>query len=112
MSDCIFCSIVAGDSPAEIVAETDLSIAFRDIHPQAPLHVLVVPREHHRDISDVAAADSALTADLITLSRKVASDAGVTDYRLVFNNGPDAGQIVFHAHGHVLAGGSMGPVFK
>lgn len=112
MSDCIFCSIVAGDLPASKVAETELTIAFQDISPKAPLHVLVVPKEHHVDIPALANANPAAAADLLMLSRQVATDAGVDDYRLIFNNGADAGQTVFHAHGHVLAGGNIALGFE
>ena len=112
MSDCIFCKILAGEIPAAIVAETPLSIAFKDISPKAPLHVLVVSREHHQNVADIGEADPVAAADLLTLSRKVASDAGVSDYRLIFNTGADAGQTVFHVHGHVLAGGAIALGFE
>ena len=112
MSDCIFCKIVACELPAEIVAETPLSIAFKDISPKAPLHVLVVSKEHHVNIADVAEADPAAAADLAVLSRQVAKEAGVSDYRLIFNTGADAGQTVFHVHGHVLAGGAIALGFE
>lgn len=112
MPDCIFCKILAGQIPAEIVAETEKSIAFKDISPKAPLHVLVVSRDHHENVAAIGEADSEAAADLLTLSRKVAAEAGVTDYRLIFNTGTDAGQTVFHVHGHVLAGGAIALGFE
>lgn len=112
MSDCIFCKILAGELPAQIVAETPKSIAFNDISPKAPLHVLVVSRDHHENIAAIAEADADAAADLLELSRKVAADAGVSDYRLIFNTGADAGQTVFHVHGHVLAGGPIALGFE
>lgn len=112
MPDCIFCKIVAGEIPSEIVAETPMSIAFKDISPKAPLHVLVVSKEHHENIAAIGAANPDAAADLAVLSRQVADAAGVTDYRLIFNSGPEAGQTVFHVHGHVLAGGSIALGFE
>lgn len=112
MPDCIFCKILAGEMPAEIVAETEKSIAFKDISPKAPLHVLVVSRDHHENVAAIGEADPEAAADLLTLSRKVAADVGVTDYRLIFNTGADAGQTVFHVHGHVLAGGPIALGFE
>jgi histidine triad (HIT) family protein len=104
--DCLFCSIVAGDVPGDIVAETDHSVAFRDVNPQAPTHVLVVPRVHQPDIGSLAAAEAEATIDLLLLARRIADDAGGS-YRLVFNTGAEANQSVFHCHAHVLAGRSM-----
>jgi len=103
-ADCLFCRIVAGEVPADVVHEGERVVAFRDLNPQAPVHVLVVPRAHHRDVGSLAAADPAALAELVTVGRDVAGDAGHDDYRLVFNTGADAGQSVFHVHGHVLAG--------
>lgn len=105
--DCLFCSIVAGDVPSDIVAETDHAVAFRDVNPQAPTHVLVVPRMHQPDIGSLAEAEPEATNDLLLLARRIAADAGGS-YRLVFNTGADAHQTVFHCHAHVLAGRSMG----
>lgn len=102
--DCLFCGIVSGDRPAEVVHVTERTIAFRDVAPQAPTHVLVVPREHHRDAAALAAADPATAVELVTTAAAVAAAEGHADYRLVFNTGPAAGQTVFHTHLHVLAG--------
>ena len=102
---CVFCGIVGGDVPAELVASTDRVVAFRDLSPQAPLHVLVVPRAHHADVVALGAADPATLADLVATASRVAADGGCTagEHRLVFNTGASAGQTVHHAHGHVLA---------
>jgi histidine triad (HIT) family protein len=102
--DCIFCSIVAGDIPAEVVAETETAVAFRDVNPQAPLHVLVVPRTHVADAGELADREPQTVAELVRVARQVSVDAGHDSYRLVFNTGAEAGQSVFHAHLHVLAG--------
>jgi histidine triad (HIT) family protein len=105
--DCLFCQVVLGEVPADIVHEGEALIAFRDINPQAPTHVLVVPRAHHPDVAALAAADPAVLADLVLVGRQVATAEGHDDYRLVFNTGALAGQSVFHVHGHVLAGRPM-----
>jgi histidine triad (HIT) family protein len=102
--DCLFCQVGSGDVPADIVHQGDAVIAFRDINPQAPTHVLVVPRAHHPDVAALAAADPAVLAELVLVGRQVATAEGHDDYRLVFNTGAGAGQSVFHVHGHVLAG--------
>lgn len=106
--DCIFCKIAAGDIPAEIVHATDLSVAFRDLDPQAPTHVLVIPRSHHANAAELAHWEPASAADLISTAREVAEKEGLEEgYRLVFNTGAGAGQTVFHAHLHVLGGRTM-----
>lgn len=105
MSDCLFCRIVAGEVPATTVHSTDDSVAFRDINPQAPVHVLVIPRAHHADVSALAAADPGLAGRLLRDVAEIAAKEGVGEaYRLVFNTGAEAGQSVFHVHGHVLGG--------
>jgi len=105
--DCLFCRIVSGEIPAEVVAETDDAVAFRDLHPQAPVHVLVVPRLHVADAAELSDRAPGTVASVVGLGRQVAADAGHDSYRLVFNTGADAGQTVFHAHLHVLAGRSL-----
>ena len=109
MSDCLFCKIVAGEIPADLVAEGGRTIAFRDINPQAPTHVLVIPREHHPDLAAMAAADSQLLAEVAAQAHRVAEAEGIASggYRVVFNTGIEAGQTVFHAHAHVLGGRHM-----
>lgn len=106
--DCLFCKIVAGEVPAELVGESATAIAFRDIAPKAPVHALVVTRDHHPDVSALAASDPALLADLVSLADEVASDLSDGQYRMIFNCGPKAGQTVFHVHAHVLSGTHLG----
>ncbi|MEY4135911.1 MAG: hypothetical protein RL205_39 [Actinomycetota bacterium] len=107
MSDCLFCRIVAGEIPADIVLRTDDFVAFRDIAPQAPVHVLVIPAAHHANAGELAQADPLLAGRLMATAQEVAAAEGLDDYRLVFNTGADAGQSVFHVHGHVLGGRAM-----
>lgn len=109
MPDCLFCAIVAGDIPANQVLESDRTLAFRDINPQAPTHVLVIPKEHHRDVAALAKAGDDLLDELIAQAHEVARKEGVSEagYRVVFNTGGDAGQTVLHAHAHVLGGRPM-----
>jgi histidine triad (HIT) family protein len=108
MSDCLFCKIVAGELPSETVHETATTLAFKDIHPAAPLHVLVVPKRHVEDASTVTAQDGPLLADMLLAARAVADAAGLATpergYRLVFNVGPDSMNTVPHLHLHVLGG--------
>jgi len=106
-TDCLFCSIAAGDIPATVVKEGERVLAFRDLNPQAPTHVLVIPRAHFPNVAALATADPETLADLVTLAAEVAGDDGEDSYRLVFNTGEQAGQSVFHVHGHVLAGRTM-----
>ncbi len=102
---CVFCGILGGAGPPEHVASTDRVGSVRDHPPQAPLHVLVVPRAHHADVVALGSADPATLADLVVTAARVAADGGCTagEHRLVFNTGASAGQTVHHAHGHVLA---------
>jgi histidine triad (HIT) family protein len=104
---CLFCRIVAGEIPADVVLRSERVLAFRDIDPKAPTHVLVVPLEHHSDVGALAAADPAALAELVEVGRRIAADEGHDHFRLVFNTGAEAGQSVFHVHGHVLAGRPM-----
>jgi histidine triad (HIT) family protein len=102
----LFCAIVTGDIPATQVHETDRILAFHDIDPQAPTHVLIIPKAHYPDVAALAAADAALLGEVIDAARQVAAAEGVaeTGYRVVFNTGVQAGQTVPHVHGHVLGG--------
>jgi histidine triad (HIT) family protein len=102
--DCLFCRIVAGEIPAEVVRATDDTLAFRDVAPQSPTHVLVVPRDHHRDIGTLAASDPQLAGRLMADATATAAELGLTDFRLVLNTGASAGQSVFHVHAHVMGG--------
>ncbi len=109
MAECLFCAIAAGEIPATTVLETDRILAFRDIDPQAPTHVLVIPKAHYPDVAALAAAGTGLLAEVITGAHHVAAAEGVGDtgYRVVFNTGAEAGQTVPHVHGHVLGGRSL-----
>lgn len=109
MPDCLFCKIVSGDVPATRVLETERTLAFRDINPQAPIHVLVIPKPHYRDLADLAGGDSSLVAEIAGQVHKVAVAEGIAEagYRVVFNTGAVAGQTVDHAHAHVLGGRPM-----
>jgi histidine triad (HIT) family protein len=104
--DCLFCKIVSGDVPAKIVRETERTLAFRDINPQAPTHVLVIPKEHHPTVAALAAADERTLAELFREAHEVAVGDDLADggYRVVFNSGAQAGQTVFHVHAHLLGG--------
>jgi histidine triad (HIT) family protein len=102
----VFERIAAGEIPARMVAETDRVIAFHDIAPQAPVHVIVTPRKgEYRDVVELAAADPELLAELVAVARGIADDLAGGQFRLIFNTGPAAGQTVFHVHAHVLGGG-------
>ena len=107
--DCLFCGIAAGQIPATIVLDGKRTLAFRDINPQAPTHVLVIPRDHFPDVAAVAEAGGGLLDELVSSARAVAAAEGVEDsgYRVVFNTGADGGQTVGHAHAHVLGGRPM-----
>ena len=114
-SDCLFCRMVAGEIPADVVARTDRVLAFRDINPQAPTHVLVIPQQHHATVADLVAADPGLLAEVVHTAHRVATDEGLVSegsnepgYRLVTNTGPAAGQSVHHVHLHVLGGRGLG----
>ena len=104
---CLFCDVVAGDLPAQIAKIGRTVVAFRDVNPQAPLHVLVVPRHHYPNVAELAAADAEALAEIVEVGATLAASEGAGDFRLVFNTGPEAGQSVFHVHGHVLAGRSF-----
>ncbi|MFC5730745.1 MULTISPECIES: histidine triad nucleotide-binding protein [Nocardioides] len=107
-ADCLFCKIVAGDVPGDVVHTSDRTVAFRDVNPQAPLHVLVVPREHTANAAETAAEDPEAFAELFATARAVAESEGLDGYRLLFNTGASAGQVVFHTHLHVLGGRPFG----
>nr|WP_237448392.1 HIT domain-containing protein [Nocardioides flavescens] len=105
----MFCKIVAGEIPADVVHTTERTVAFRDLNPQAPTHVLVVPRQHFANAAELAAGDPVASAELVTTAAAVATAEGhPDDYRLVFNTGAGAGQTVFHTHLHVLGGRDLG----
>ncbi len=112
MSDAesLFERIVAGEIPSDVVYQDDRTFAFRDINPQAKVHVLVVPKKRYRNVGELGAADPQLLADVIATAKKVAEIEGVLEsgYRVVFNTDQDAGQTVFHVHAHVLGGEQLG----
>jgi len=102
----IFTRILDGDIPGEILASNDRLFALRDIAPQAPVHLLVIPKtEQYRDVAELAAGDPTLLAELIAFAKDLAAEHSDGDFRLVFNTGANAGQTVFHVHAHILAGG-------
>jgi len=111
-SDCLFCRIVAGEIPATVVHETDTTLAFRDIGPKAPVHVLVIPKAHHRDVATLAAADPALAGEVLAAAAVVAKEEGLLEdgFRVIFNVGRNGGQEVFHVHAHVVGGRPLGPM--
>ena len=109
MADCLFCKIVAGQVPATIVFQDDHLVAFKDITPRAPTHVLIVPRRHIASLNDLSAGDDALVGEMVRAAAAIATEQGLADrgYRTVFNCNADAGQTVFHIHLHLLGGRSM-----
>jgi histidine triad (HIT) family protein len=109
MSDCLFCKIADGKIPAKIVAQNDHALAFRDINPQAPTHVIIIPKKHIPTLNDLAEGDAELVGRLHLLAKQIAADEGLTDgWRTVFNVGPQAGQTVFHIHLHLVGGRALG----
>lgn len=109
MTDCTFCKIIAGRAPGKIVFRDDQVTAFHDIRPAAPVHILIVPNEHIASINDLSPEQEPLVGHLFTVARQLARKAGIAEsgYRLIINNGPDAGQAVFHLHLHLLGGQRM-----
>ncbi len=108
-TDCLFCKIVAGDIAADIVYESDTAIAFRDLNPQAPTHVLIVPRQHIATINDIDDEHQALVGSLFAAAKSIAANEGLSDdgYRVVMNCNEAAGQTVFHIHLHLLGGRTL-----
>lgn len=108
-SDCIFCKIVAGEIPADIVYEDEQVLAFRDIAPQAPTHILIIPRKHIASINEAEPEDQAVLGKLLLSARHLAQAEGLSDagYRLVINTGEHGGQTVFHIHLHLLGGRAL-----
>ena len=110
--DCIFCKILAGEIPAAKVHETQNTLAFEDINPKAPVHVLVIPRKHIPTINDLSPEDGAIVGEMMLAAREVAGLKGIAEsgYRIIFNTNREAGQEVFHIHLHVLGGHPLGPM--
>jgi histidine triad (HIT) family protein len=105
--DCLFCKIIQGDIPSDKLYEDDEVLAFRDIAPAAPVHFLVIPKKHISGPSSLTQEDEQLMGRLIRVGNQVAREEGIEQFRLVFNNGTEAGQTVFHIHMHVLGGRSL-----
>jgi len=110
MSDCIFCKMVAGDIKPDVVYEDDEVLAFRDMHPQAPTHVLVIPKMHIATTNDLDAGNADIIGKLHLAAKQVAADAGIAErgYRTLINCNPESGQSVYHIHLHLLGGRAMG----
>ena len=102
--DCIFCEIIRGDKPAEYVYRDDSVVAFNDINPKAPVHILVVPKKHIRSINDLEEADRGVVSELIFRAKEIAKDKGIarTGYKLIFNVERGGGQLIFHLHMHLV----------
>ncbi|WP_033340052.1 histidine triad nucleotide-binding protein [Catenuloplanes japonicus] len=113
-ADCLFCKIVAGEIPADVVHETGATLAFRDIGPKAPVHVLVIPKAHHADVAALAVTDPALAGEVLAAAAEVARKEGLLahGYRTIFNTGGYGGQEVFHVHAHVVGGAPLGPMLS
>ncbi len=109
MAECLFCGIAGGEIPATVVREGTSTLAFRDVNPQAPTHVLVIPKVHHATVGDLVATDPGLLAEIVSEAHAVAVSEGIAEagYRVVFNTGIGGGQTVFHVHAHVLGGRAM-----
>ncbi len=107
-ADCIFCRIVAGELPSTRLYEDDEVIAFRDVNPAAPVHGLVIPRRHVATLDDFEAEDAGLLGRLMLVAQKIAADHGLPGYRIAMNVNAEGGQVVFHAHLHILGGRQMG----
>lgn len=106
--DCLFCKIVAGDIPSSKVYEDEQILAFRDIAPAAPVHVLFIPKAHIAGVREITAENAVVVAHIFSVIPQVAQELGITDYRVVSNNGADAGQTVHHLHFHLLGGATLG----
>ncbi|HEX9013762.1 MAG TPA: histidine triad nucleotide-binding protein [Anaerolineales bacterium] len=109
MDSCLFCKIVSGEAPSQTLFRDEQVTAFRDIHPAAPSHVLIVPNRHIASVNDLLPGDELLMGHLLTVARELAGKEGIdqSGYRLIVNTGPNAGQAVFHLHLHLLGGQKM-----
>ncbi len=108
-SNCIFCKIAQGEIPSEIVYQDEKVTAFYDLSPKAPVHILIIPNGHYTDLNDCREEDAALLGHILLAAAKIAGEKGIgeTGYRVIVNDGPDAGQTVFHLHYHLLGGRPM-----
>ena len=111
MEDCIFCKIIKGEIPSEKVYEDDEILAFKDIQPAAPIHVLIIPKKHIKNLMEIQKEDNELIGRMVTVMQKIAKQLGIDEkgFRIISNCGPDSGQEVMHLHFHLLAGRTMGP---
>ena len=111
MDDCLFCKIIKGEIPSEKVYEDEEVLAFKDIHPAAPIHILVIPKKHIAKVTEIMPEDEALVGKMHTVINKIAKEQGFAEdgFRIIINCGRDAGQEVMHLHFHILAGTKMGP---
>jgi histidine triad (HIT) family protein len=111
MENCIFCKIINGDIPSSIVYEDDNVFAFNDIHPAAPVHVLIIPKVHIASLREINADNAEVLVHIHNAANKIAEKLGIADkgFRLISNCGPDAGQTVFHLHYHLIGGTNLGP---
>jgi len=105
--NCLFCKIIQGKIPGDFVHQDDSCVVIRDINPQAPMHMLVIPREHIESLADATQKEEGLLGHLLRVGARVANDQDHESYRTVINTGPEAGQSVFHLHVHILAGRAM-----
>lgn len=112
MMDCIFCKIVEGSIPSKKVFENERVLAFQDIQPAAPIHILIIPKKHIPTMNDVSEEDAELIGELFTAARQIAKEQGIADagYRLINNVNSDGGQVVYHLHIHLLGGQKLGPL--
>lgn len=109
MKGCIFCEIISGERSGEIIYEDDLVSAFHDLHPVAPTHILVVPKEHISSVNEINKEDEHILGRLFIAAKNIAGQEGIADsgYRLIVNTGPNAGQVIFHLHLHLIGGQKM-----
>lgn len=107
--DCIFCKIVAGEMPSESLYQDEQVMAFKDIHPVAPVHILIIPKKHIASMNELADGDAQLVGQMFKVTRDLANQQGIADsgYRLILNTGPDGGQVVYHLHLHLIGGQRM-----
>ena len=108
--DCLFCRIINKEIPAKIRYEDEAFFAFDDINPKAPTHILIIPKKHIGSMASLEEKDREMMGDLIMTVKKIAKEAGLNSYRLVFNSGPDSGQEVDHIHCHLLGGAKLGKI--
>lgn len=109
MKECIFCKIIAGESPSQMVYSDDLVTAFRDIHPVAPIHILIIPNKHIASMNDLTPEDIPLLGHMLALAPQIAAEEGILEsgYRLIINTGSHGGQVVYHLHLHLIGGQRM-----